>query len=1019
MKKNLIKSIALFTTLVFMLSCGARKTKRANTIDDRISKIETMKEDDPSTSYDKKSKAKSKKIGGRGVKDKKEKPAKTWKKSGIISNTPKLSIGDKEQLPLKGMQMMVNIDGIRARVIIDCFYYNDKGRQLEGSFKLRLPNGASPYYLAFGQTVYLDNNKENIQFFNYLNKGKVKLSPSDLREMRKSSWTQPKEARIVPKEKASLAYKQTVQKRVDPALMEWSGADIFSARVFPLMPRKLHRVVIGYDVNLTQIKNDRVYELEYPKLKAPLKIDVQAAKINEKKPIITFKKKVKESNDFIHLTYKNPKKKKQSIQIRYSQINPLLTQTKKEKETFFSAAIKINLPQTKNNTSSDKAVFIVDTSLSSNPIKFNIWLKMIKAILTKNQSSIKKFAILFFNVETFWWKNKFVNNTTQNRTNLLKYMNTLTLEGATALDFALREAIKPSWAKSTLKYVDLFLLSDASITWGNRDLHVVANSLKNNRLFGYKTGITGTDNNALDQLARTSGGAIFSIAGEAEIKQASTAFKKQAWKIEKIKMNGTTDILIEGRPSVLYQGQPLLISGRGHIGKNSKLNLTLELNGKRKKLTVKFDKKVNSPLAFRTYGQIATNHLEEFGIYSEKFARHYATYFNVPGKTCSLLMLESEADYQRYNIKPEQDKYVISQSTVTGIIRKLIESVGEKLADAKANFMNYLNKLAKLQGVHLNLNTAFKMMLKKIPSSKFHVKIKGLNTKRKTKKNLSKKFLTSLKKRSFTYDSVTSQSKMRKKWSASDALKALSTLIEHNPSDALLLRDVGYSAMSWDLDAQAFYLFQRVAEIRPYEPQTYHAIAGTLRKMKKIEMAIIFYEIALNGQWNSRFMDFNNIVGMEYVSLLKKIIKGKYQVNILPFVKERYNELKSRYVKEADLVIMMAWNTDNTDMDLHVVEPTGEECYYSHRSTKIGGQMTRDVTQGYGPEMYILKKAPKGKFNIWVKYFASHQNRMSARTKVYAVIYKNWGRKNEQVIKKALTLGLNKEKHDILTLKVK
>jgi hypothetical protein len=37
--------------------------------------------------------------------------------------------------------------------------------------------------------------------------------------------------------KRLLAYQQTVRKKIDPALVEWSGAGVFNARVFPLLPR--------------------------------------------------------------------------------------------------------------------------------------------------------------------------------------------------------------------------------------------------------------------------------------------------------------------------------------------------------------------------------------------------------------------------------------------------------------------------------------------------------------------------------------------------------------------------------------------------------------------------------------------------------------------------------------------------------------------------------------------------------------------------------------------------------------
>ena len=54
----------------------------------------------------------------------------------------------------------------------------------------------------------------------------------------------------------------------------------------------------------------------------------------------------------------------------------------------------------------------------------------------------------------------------------------------------------------------------------------------------------------------------------------------------------------------------------------------------------------------------------------------------------------------------------------------------------------------------------------------------------------------------------------------------------------------------------------------------------------------------------------------------------------------------------------MSWDADATDMDLHVVEPSGEEAFYSHNRTTIGGLVSRDFTQGYGPEEYMVAPRP-------------------------------------------------------------
>ena len=61
---------------------------------------------------------------------------------------------NREELALRSMQTRVAIDGYRARVVIEYVYANELDRSLEGTFQLRLPEEASPYFFAFGETRY-------------------------------------------------------------------------------------------------------------------------------------------------------------------------------------------------------------------------------------------------------------------------------------------------------------------------------------------------------------------------------------------------------------------------------------------------------------------------------------------------------------------------------------------------------------------------------------------------------------------------------------------------------------------------------------------------------------------------------------------------------------------------------------------------------------------------------------------------------------------------------------------------
>jgi uncharacterized protein YfaP (DUF2135 family) len=57
--------------------------------------------------------------------------------------------------------------------------------------------------------------------------------------------------------------------------------------------------------------------------------------------------------------------------------------------------------------------------------------------------------------------------------------------------------------------------------------------------------------------------------------------------------------------------------------------------------------------------------------------------------------------------------------------------------------------------------------------------------------------------------------------------------------------------------------------------------------------------------------------------------------------------------------------------------------------------MSEDMTEGFGPEQFMLKDAIKGSYKINVKYFANTQQKISGPTFLKISTYKNYGTKNE------------------------
>jgi hypothetical protein len=916
------------------------------------------------------------------------------------------------------VQIAVNIDGFRARVVMDCFYENTFNRQLEGTFKLRLPHEASPYYFAFGETVLLDKDRERIPFENYKNKS-ISLTPEDIKYRRQTSWNNVKEARIVPREKAAYAYTETTHRRVDPAIMEWAGADIFNCRVFPLQPNKLHRVVIGYDLDLQNVGDDKVLTIAVPSAQGPVCIDIDMAKLDDCTPVLSPSKELFNYDGRQSCHFENPKVNE--ISIRYPHPGAtVISGTTDDNRNYWAASVKIDLPQSNNNEIEENAIFLVDASLSSNPENFNIWLSMMNAILKNNEDIIKQFGVLFFNVESYCWKEQAIENTDANRDDLMRFANNRVLEGATDIGQALA-AVKTISFSEASEHRTIFLLSDGAITWGEQEPGIVIQMLnRNDRVYGYVTGSAGTDTRLLEYLTRNSGGSLFTVSGEDQILEASRAFRTQTWKIDQAMVGDCQDILIKGRPGHVYNGQYLTITGRGNLPENAQISLSLSHLNEKKTVAIPFVDKINSKLAVRAYGQIATAQLEESGPSIEKYATSYALHFTIPGQTCALLMLESEQDYHRYAIKSENDALTVVAFTVASLLENSSEKENRSSMDQKSAFVTWLHKLEQLPDIGFKIGLPLELVVRAIPEASFSISPPVLSCTIHSKDQVPEPYKTQIRKTEPGYASVTSETERRRKFvSVHDALKALSSLVECNPGNSEIMRDVGYTVMELGLDGHAYHLFYQVAKNRPFEPQTYCALGLVLTNMNNADLAVVFYEVALAGHWNPRYGDFRKIAILDYLHLLRSIEKKKYQVHFKEFAAERARSLALEVSeKNADLMVAITWNTDNTDIDLHINEPSGEECYYSNKMTRIGGAMSQDVTTGYGPEMYVLQKAPSGKYRISVHNYSDNNNRTGVRTTIYTTIYRNWGKAGEKLTRKKVVLQKVKELDQLLEITI-
>jgi uncharacterized protein YfaP (DUF2135 family) len=86
------------------------------------------------------------------------------------------------------------------------------------------------------------------------------------------------------------------------------------------------------------------------------------------------------------------------------------------------------------------------------------------------------------------------------------------------------------------------------------------------------------------------------------------------------------------------------------------------------------------------------------------------------------------------------------------------------------------------------------------------------------------------------------------------------------------------------------------------------------------------------------------------------------------------------------LRVVLSWDSDGTDLDLHVVSPDGQHAWYGNRAVANGGALDVDVTTGYGPEIYANPTPPQGVYHVYVNYYGTGRGRQDVTTAQVAIV---------------------------------
>lgn len=227
------------------------------------------------------------------------------------------------------------------------------------------------------------------------------------------------------------------------------------------------------------------------------------------------------------------------------------------------------------------------------------------------------------------------------------------------------------------------------------------------------------------------------------------------------------------------------------------------------------------------------------------------------------------------------------------------------------------------------------------------------------------------------------------------ALRVLSSIADLDIENEELYKLLAYKLKEGKFYDKELWIFGKVLEWRPFDPQSYRDYALALEDNGKHQEALDNIYKIFNRSYTQELADRDFGIEETVLMELNEIIsRHKNELNLSKINEKLIADLP------VDVRVALNWNKDNTDIDLWVTDPNGEKCMYSHKSTEIGGRLSDDFTGGFGPEQFLLKKAIKGTYKIETNFFGENQVSVSGPTSLMAEIFINYasGKQERQIV---------------------
>ncbi len=472
---------------------------------------------------------------------------------------------------------------------VDQEFYNPNAARLEGTFVFPVPKGA-----------HLDKFKMEID-------GKMV------------------EAELLGADKARHIYEDIVRRMRDPALLEYAGRDIFKVRIFPIEPNSRKRIHLSYTELLKSDNGLLTYNLPLNTEKysaKPIKNVSVRVELESKRPLKSIyspSHNVEVKRDGAHhatagyeasdvqpdtdfALYFAPEKDEIGLN--------LLTSKRPGEDGYFLLLASPGVDVKEKELIHKDIVFVLDTSGSMAGKKLEQAKKALQFCI-ENLNDGDRFEVLRFSTDVEPVFDKLVEAEKQNRQKAEDFVKDLRPMGATAIDEALKRALKlqargsgysgkeDSETRRDRRASDrpfvIIFLTDGQPTIGVTSPNQILDNVKKEnsgqtRIFCFGIG-TDVNTHLLDKIAEETRGSSQYVLPEEDIElKVSNFFAKiKEPVLSNPTLHFTGDIRVSKmQPSALpdvFKGEQLLIAGRYSGHGNAAIIIEGTVNGEPRKFT--------------------------------------------------------------------------------------------------------------------------------------------------------------------------------------------------------------------------------------------------------------------------------------------------------------------------------------------------------------------------------------------------------------------------------------------------